>query len=107
LYVSANTVHVDTAEPSNEYSAGHLFDDRASFMKNPPRFALLALFALASSVHAAPARQLEKLDRGVVAIRTDTGNFISWRALGQENAATAFRLIACREHGTAAGLSRP
>ena len=61
-------------------------------MKNPPRFALLALFALASSAHAAPARQLEKLDRGVVAIHTDAGNFISWRALGPESAATAFNL---------------
>lgn len=37
-------------------------------------------------------RQLEVLDRGVVALATGSGNFVSWRALGQDDAATAFNL---------------
>ena len=64
-------------------------------MKNHQRFAsvsLLGLLACACCAGAAPLKQLEKLDRGVVAIHTDAGNFISWRALGQESAATAFNL---------------
>lgn len=65
-------------------------------MKNSPRLALLGLLALACSAGAAPAnqagKQLEKLDRGIVAIHTDQGNFISWRALGEDSAATAFNL---------------
>jgi rhamnogalacturonan endolyase len=61
-------------------------------MKNHQRLAALGLLALACSAGANPVKQLEKLDRGVVAIHTDNGNFISWRALGGEPAATAFNL---------------
>ena len=56
----------------------------------------LGLLTLASSACAAsvpaPVRQLEKLDRGLVAIHTDAGNFVSWRALGTEPATLAFNL---------------
>ncbi|QOY96100.1 rhamnogalacturonan lyase [Massilia sp. UMI-21] len=37
-------------------------------------------------------RQLERLDRGVLALRTDDGNFVSWRALGQDDPATTFNV---------------
>ncbi|CAN7466985.1 rhamnogalacturonan lyase [Massilia sp. LjRoot122] len=40
----------------------------------------------------AAGRQLERLDRGVVAIPAQGGNFVSWRALGGEDPATAFNL---------------
>jgi len=52
----------------------------------------LGLLILSTAAVAAPPRQLEKLDRGVVAIHTDGGNFISWRALGNEPATLAFNL---------------
>ena len=56
------------------------------------RGAALALLALACTACATPGRQLEPLDRGVVAIHTGDGNFVSWRALGPEDPATAFNL---------------
>ena len=56
------------------------------------RGAALGLLALACSACTAPGRQLETLDRGVVAIHTGAGNFVSWRALGPEDPATTFNL---------------
>ncbi|RZA32372.1 MAG: rhamnogalacturonan lyase, partial [Lysobacteraceae bacterium] len=60
---------------------------------------LLALACTACSTTATtPAvtdvggRQLEQLDRGLVAIATQGGNFVSWRALGLEDGATTFNL---------------
>ncbi len=41
---------------------------------------------------AASARQAEKLSRGVVAVKTDTGVYISWRLLGTESSAVSFNL---------------
>jgi len=52
----------------------------------------LGLLALACTACTTPGRQLERLDRGVVAIHTQDGNFISWRALGQDAPATTFDL---------------
>ncbi|MYM35784.1 rhamnogalacturonan lyase [Duganella sp. FT94W] len=57
-----------------------------------PHALALSLLLVSASVAAAPPRQIEKLDRGVVAIHTDHGNFISWRALGDEPATLAFNL---------------
>ena len=51
---------------------------------------LLALAALPSRAADLPARQVERLDRGVVAIHADGGNFIGWRALGTDPAGLAF-----------------
>jgi rhamnogalacturonan endolyase len=51
--------------------------------------ALLSLLACGSAF-AAPGKQVEKLDRGVVAIHTSAGNFISWRALGFDPAGLRF-----------------
>jgi len=39
---------------------------------------------------AAPGKQVEKLDRGVVAIHTGAGNFIGWRALGTDAPGATF-----------------
>ncbi|MET0981935.1 MAG: rhamnogalacturonan lyase [Telluria sp.] len=65
-------------------------------MKHPHRIALglpvLALALSAAGSAAAAPRQLEQLDRGVVAIRTDSGVFLSWRALAAEPVSTAFNL---------------
>jgi rhamnogalacturonan endolyase len=49
---------------------------------------LLALCG--SATHAAPGKQVEKLDRGVVAIHTSAGNFVGWRALGTDASALGF-----------------
>lgn len=46
----------------------------------------------------AAGRQLEALDRGVVAIPTQGGNFVSWRALAQDDPATAFNLYRDGKH---------
>lgn len=36
------------------------------------------------SAEAATARQVERLDRGVVSVHTDSGNLVSWRWLGTD-----------------------
>ena len=56
------------------------------------RGAAIGLLALACTACATTGRQLEPLDRGVVAIHTGDGNFVSWRALGPEDPATTFNL---------------
>jgi hypothetical protein len=38
------------------------------------------------------ARQMEELDRGVVSVRSGTGNFVSWRLLGTDPADVAFHV---------------
>ena len=53
---------------------------------------LLAALAMHHPAAAAPARQADKLDRGVVAIRSADGVFVSWRQLGDESSALAFNL---------------
>jgi len=42
--------------------------------------------------HAAGARQMEYLDRGVVAVKTGTGVFVSWRLLGTEGTNVSFNV---------------
>ncbi|MBQ2803647.1 MAG: hypothetical protein IJF07_07090, partial [Lachnospiraceae bacterium] len=45
------------------------------------------------TVHAAStARQMEALSRGLVAVKTDSGVFLSWRLLGTESYATKFNV---------------
>ena len=56
------------------------------------RGAALGLLALACTACTTSGRQREALDRGVVAIHTQAGNFVSWRALGTDDPATAFNL---------------
>lgn len=41
---------------------------------------------------AGSARQLERLDRGVVSVHSSAGNLVSWRLLGTDPAGTAFNV---------------
>ncbi|GLY85699.1 hypothetical protein [Actinoallomurus iriomotensis] len=41
---------------------------------------------------AATARQVEKLNRGLVSVRSGSGNFVSWRLLGTDSSSVAFNL---------------
>lgn len=45
-----------------------------------------------SVTHAAGVRQMEFLDRGVVAVKTGTGVFVSWRLLGTEGSNVSFNV---------------
>lgn len=53
-------------------------------------FLLLILLNMASAFAA--SRQMEMLNRGVVAVKTANGVFVSWRFLGNDAASTAFNL---------------
>ncbi len=44
----------------------------------------LTTFATDNAAQAATARQVEKLDRGVVSVHTGSGNLVSWRWLGTD-----------------------
>ncbi|WP_411830167.1 rhamnogalacturonan lyase [Paenibacillus alba] len=46
----------------------------------------------APTAHAAVPRQMEKLDRGLVAVKVTTGVLVSWRLLGTEASNTSFNL---------------
>ncbi|MCR5241857.1 MAG: rhamnogalacturonan lyase, partial [Prevotella sp.] len=54
-----------------------------------------ALAMLDANAQVTPVSQMEKLDRGLVAVPTSsTSNFISWRLLGTDDkAATTFDLM--------------
>lgn len=54
--------------------------------------ATLMLLAINSIGGSAATKQMEKLDRGVVAVKTANGVFVSWRFLGNESASTAFNV---------------
>jgi len=58
------------------------------------RFSVLALFfwIMGCVLTQAVGRQMEYLDRGVVAVKITNGVFLSWRLLGTDNPATAFNL---------------
>lgn len=68
---------------------------------------LMALITIASKAQVTPACQMEKLDRGLVAVPTSTtANFVSWRLLGTDDKAnTTFDLL---RNGTviASGLTK-
>ncbi|WP_175623567.1 rhamnogalacturonan lyase [Paenibacillus odorifer] len=51
-----------------------------------------AAFGSLSSVSAASARQAEKLNRGLVAVKVSSGIFVSWRLLGTEELSVSFNL---------------
>jgi len=53
----------------------------------------LSFFVLFAVIHASAQRQMEALDRGVVAVRNGEGKaFVSWRLLGTEPADLTFNL---------------
>uniref|UniRef100_UPI00403F89E4 rhamnogalacturonan lyase n=1 Tax=Paenibacillus sp. FSL W8-0426 TaxID=2921714 RepID=UPI00403F89E4 len=55
---------------------------------------LVATLGLGSqqAAHAAEARQMELLDRGVVAVKTGQGVFVSWRLFGNEGSNVSFNV---------------
>ncbi len=55
-------------------------------------YAALPFLLACAGTFAADGRQVEKLDRGVVAIHAADGNFISWRALGTDPAGLRFNV---------------
>lgn len=56
------------------------------------RFTLASALVAALATSSGAARQLENLDRGLVAIKTTTGVFLSWRLLGTETSGVSFNL---------------
>src|SRR5574344_2454583 len=55
---------------------------------------LIAMTTGQMSAQNTPASQMEKLDRGVVAVKTSSGIFVSWRFLGTDNEdRTSFDLL--------------
>jgi len=56
------------------------------------RSAVAAGLIALGAMPALAARQLENLDRGVVAVKVASGVFVSWRVLGTETATTGFNL---------------
>jgi rhamnogalacturonan endolyase len=68
--------------------------------------ALLPIAASAADGNSAPRpRQAEFLDRGVVAVNTDAGVFVSWRLLGDETYGTTFDVYRDGAKVTAAPLA--
>ena len=55
---------------------------------------LLTLGANAQKPQDTPVSQMEKLDRGLIAFPTSSGNcFVSWRLLGTDDQHTTFELL--------------
>ncbi|MDA3817301.1 MAG: rhamnogalacturonan lyase, partial [Prolixibacteraceae bacterium] len=52
----------------------------------------MLLIILATAFMASAQRQMENLDRGLVAVKTDNGVFLSWRILASEYENTAFNI---------------
>ena len=55
--------------------------------------ALMLSAATASNAQNTPVSQMEKLDRGLVAVNTGSGNFVSWRFFGTDNDNTTFKVL--------------
>jgi rhamnogalacturonan endolyase len=53
---------------------------------------LSALTGLPQTAHAAPARQVERLDRGLTSVHTGSGNLVSWRWLATDPNDVAFNV---------------
>jgi len=53
---------------------------------------VLGLYSLCFSSLQAEKRQMEYLNRGLVAVKTDHGVFLSWRFLGTETKSTSFNI---------------
>ncbi|MDX2548727.1 MULTISPECIES: rhamnogalacturonan lyase [unclassified Streptomyces] len=54
--------------------------------------ALAALTGLPQTAHAATARQVERLDRGLTSVHTGSGNLVSWRWLATDPNDVAFNV---------------
>ena len=67
--------------------------------------AVLALNADAAVAPTAVAVQRETLDRGLISVRSGTGNLVSWRLLGTEAATTGFHVYRGATRLTAAPVT--
>ena len=67
------------------------------------RFWLFALLALSSAAH--PQRLMERLNRGMVAVRNGSGYFLGWRLYGNEGSRVAFNVYRGATKLNAAPLS--
>lgn len=58
-------------------------------------FAMATMLAtsMAGLAQHTPASQMEKLDRGLVVVKTSSGNFVSWRLFGTDNDNTTFKVL--------------
>ena len=58
-------------------------------------FAMATMLAtsMAGLAQNTPASQMEKLDRGLIAVKTSSGNFVSWRLFGTDNDNTTFKVL--------------
>lgn len=58
-------------------------------------FAMATLLAttMVGLAQNTPASQMEKLDRGLIAVKTSSGNFVSWRLFGTDNDNTTFKVL--------------
>jgi len=59
-------------------------------MKNLSKLAIL--FLLLTSTQVIAQRQMEKLNRGLIAVKVGTGYFLSWRLFGTDETTTAFNV---------------
>jgi rhamnogalacturonan endolyase len=58
----------------------------------PGAYVLLDGVRRSAAAAAGPAKQVERLDRGLVSVRSGDGNLVSWRLLGTDPAAVAFHV---------------
>ena len=56
------------------------------------KIVLVAGFVALSASVSQAARQIEYLDRGLVAVKTTGGVFVGWRVLGTDPASLAFNI---------------
>lgn len=62
------------------------------FLMSLALFMVLSLLPAQPTAYADTPRQMEALDRGVVAVQVNNGTFVSWRLLGTEPGNIAFNL---------------
>ena len=72
-------------------------------MKHFTLTALAALATLTAQAQVTPTSQMEKLDRGLIAVKSGSGVFCSWRLLGTDDESTTFDLL--RDGKTVAGAT--
>ena len=69
----------------NSLSMDNLFNHwRRAFTTTPMRLACIVLMMLCCTTGIQAQRSMDKLDRGLVAVKTNSGVFLSWRILGEE-----------------------
>lgn len=52
----------------------------------------LSIFPIKALSQVIPTNEMEKLDRGIVAVKTSSGYLVSWRFYGTDDSLTSFNL---------------